>query len=1750
MKVPNATALRHHIFSNEDYIQTPISSQRPLSPYYTLCEATNSKTTKKYLMLKAKSTFGTDDYKYLFIQHAERATELIHPVLLPLLGFSDKTPDLYFDYYPGIITPITDEQLQNLDNTSIEIIILGIISGLMYLLSKGFSVPDINLNAIFFSKENGPKFVDYVNYNALEMNYALNQYIESHDEKLLTYQIGQVICQLYSHRRRKDDKDDVKLPEGLDPTLTQCVNSCKNFNEQPSLTTLFESLSNLFKNDPAVEKYLTKLESADKFRYDYRMDKEDYVPFQILMDGDGNYVSNKYFDNDVNILHSCYIQNEVFSHKEYFPLLNRLPDSDIKLLLENQIGAPKEMYEFLCYEKEYLLLPPEYHNLFFSGRPENNFLIYQKLMEKSRTEKEPNQAIYPIALKHLKHAAKKNHIEAKIVLALHYLKGDIVPANCPKALMWLKYVAFGNQMNVSRYIDPINAKEKEIEKAIKSLSNDLKALIINSEKSSPLDLLYLAFAFHAGIDTFPVSPSRSIYYYREAAKKSPSCMCLLGGMYLQGYIFPRNLIRARNCFKKAALNGSFKAKILDALMRKHIWRYYLSDVSISDIYKTYLQCPESLSFDDTLIFPEINYLIANQQNLLLQTSPFMTSYFFYDQRNRNANVKKNEMKLAINSIDYKVPNVPENQYKNGDIKIMQFYSYLHIINQMLLHNILPQQLNPIFHETPKNVVVDFVSRFLEEKFGFIFADNEDEGDVTVENMIKCGISSDKESELSSLIQSKFIPVDTSDNEYQCSSVSYIPQISLPIEKVRMKELKEAIDDCLKEVLPEIINKDKDGYFIANYHEEDEATAEYFDKLQAILKTTIQDHMYDNQVCKSFVTEIDVFEVYHSEPIFYSATTANVKEDDVKTQLFIAESYFNGENGFPVNYTEAAKYYQMAADNGNAESQWKIGQLKVNGLGTKQDEKSAFLYMQKSADQKEPDGMLRFSLFIRHFLVNHKTKENVKWPSFRQYLEQSAQAGNIEAINQLGMFLESNYCYDEITKSIDQFDSAVEKGYLDSIFRMIHIYDNPDDKKKYRNIVKQSIGLCENDITMRMIDIYNHKKRYEQSNRLIKVGLCFDYDFFLPSHAKHVAFYSTVGNLRDRLNYAKSLLMPILKEPSQSILDRGFLEMYLMAMITILSKANEYDEACELLIENMNCLSLKSKQEYIDFYMHINKKVARKYQLSINSYLPEYRACVEAFQLINQKGIHIKAGNNKLKLILQDNSSNQFALLKRGKILLKNHLFMRRNIPKALELIQKAAKQNCPEARFEYGKELYYGRTLPMNRWKAFKYFSKAFDKTNQDPRAGYFLSKKCYISNNFVTQVEADKSLEVAARSGYRRALFKLGKKLFNDQGNKSLLGIILIKKARDQKYSKSIEFLDAYESRISSDDSFQENEAQAVFSFAKELYYGRIIAQDVNMSFTIFMKFFNNAEPDLKAGYYLSKKKFIQRELISPSQARNALVISAKSHYKRAQYRLGKLYYTREGKLEKGLNLIRKAKRQNYEKAIVFLEKIKNQELRRIQTEEESSIFIPRKLLSPNFPDEEEDEIENYITKNYNTFHDDTNIENEIDKENDASLKNIQNISANNDNNNNNNNNTTTTTNEQNTTNVTVNNNNDEKMDDNEKEIDMEMQIKDFKFDDEVIPGNNDLNASSQILTKSGRTSSNKFNILNKLKRSSSKLVKEQKELGEPLFKNYDQEIDSKSKEPPARVRRPKINLDDEVSSDFSDEPPDEDDQISSEMK
>ena len=62
-----------------------------------------------------------------------------------------------------------------------------------------------------------------------------------------------------------------------------------------------------------------------------------------------------------------------------------------------------------------------------------------------------------------------------------------------------------------------------------------------------------------------------------------------------------------------------------------------------------------------------------------------------------------------------------------------------------------------------------------------------------------------------------------------------------------------------------------------------------------------------------------------------------------------KEYDNGE-GLEQHFKEAVKWYQKAADQGDAEAQMNLGLMYENGEGVEQDDKEAVKWYQKAADQ--------------------------------------------------------------------------------------------------------------------------------------------------------------------------------------------------------------------------------------------------------------------------------------------------------------------------------------------------------------------------------------------------------------------------------------------------------------------------------------------------------------------------------------------------------------------------------------------------------------------------------------------------------------------------------------------------------------------------------------------------------------------------------------------------------------------------------
>jgi hypothetical protein len=125
-----------------------------------------------------------------------------------------------------------------------------------------------------------------------------------------------------------------------------------------------------------------------------------------------------------------------------------------------------------------------------------------------------------------------------------------------------------------------------------------------------------------------------------------------------------------------------------------------------------------------------------------------------------------------------------------------------------------------------------------------------------------------------------------------------------------------------------------------------------------------------------------------------------------------------------NYTEAAKWYRMSAEEGYAEAQYELGAMYYGGEGITQNNSEALKWFRKSADQGNSDA--QNSLGHMYQLgdgVKENLSEAVKW------YQKSAEQGNKYAQYNLGeMYEYGNGITQDYGKAIEWYQKAAKNGY--------------------------------------------------------------------------------------------------------------------------------------------------------------------------------------------------------------------------------------------------------------------------------------------------------------------------------------------------------------------------------------------------------------------------------------------------------------------------------------------------------------------------------------------------------------------------------------------------------------------------------------------------------------------------------------------------------------------------------------------------
>ena len=230
---------------------------------------------------------------------------------------------------------------------------------------------------------------------------------------------------------------------------------------------------------------------------------------------------------------------------------------------------------------------------------------------------------------------------------------------------------------------------------------------------------------------------------------------------------------------------------------------------------------------------------------------------------------------------------------------------------------------------------------------------------------------------------------------------------------------------------------------------------------------------DNEPKKPFNWKIPVGIVVAILCVVFAINNYNDEraEQERLATVDAAKYYNDGVKAYNAkNYTEAARLYRIAAEQGHADAQCYLGYCYGKGLGVEKDPKEAVKWYRKAAEQGQSDAQYNLGYCYEKGLgVEKDPKEAVKW------YRKAAEQGYADAQNYLG------YCYvkglgvaKDPTEAVKWYRKAAEQGYADAQCNLGYCYvkgsgvakDPTEAVKWYRKAAEQgdawaqyNLGLC-------------------------------------------------------------------------------------------------------------------------------------------------------------------------------------------------------------------------------------------------------------------------------------------------------------------------------------------------------------------------------------------------------------------------------------------------------------------------------------------------------------------------------------------------------------------------------------------------------------------------------------------------------------------------------------------------------------------
>ena len=155
------------------------------------------------------------------------------------------------------------------------------------------------------------------------------------------------------------------------------------------------------------------------------------------------------------------------------------------------------------------------------------------------------------------------------------------------------------------------------------------------------------------------------------------------------------------------------------------------------------------------------------------------------------------------------------------------------------------------------------------------------------------------------------------------------------------------------------------------------------------------------------------------------------------------AYFNGTNGVSVNYTEALKWYTLAANGGDVNAMGQTAYMYYTGKGTEENHSMAFAWWKKAAIAGDIKSQRMIAIVYRK---GDGTEKNLAEAFYwAKKVAEDKQAQNDDFFN-LGLFFYTgNGCTKNFNEAIRWFKKAADSGYTKAYTALGAAYE---DQKKY------------------------------------------------------------------------------------------------------------------------------------------------------------------------------------------------------------------------------------------------------------------------------------------------------------------------------------------------------------------------------------------------------------------------------------------------------------------------------------------------------------------------------------------------------------------------------------------------------------------------------------------------------------------------------------------------------------------------------